>query len=185
LIARRMGMAGHNHPCPATKEYVKEFIMNRCITCGKIVTPRKAENVIEQEGHRYLVCCPMCKKEFERDPQHYLAVAKSVFWDYGVDAYSQTTASDDDRNKDMADPQAVENARLLHNLQGSFERIQDRFKTMTRHFDEMSESGGLNGLRTAMTEHRVLLNGLSDELRVHAGVCRFVVSVVESTARGH
>lgn len=159
--------------------------MNRCITCGKIVTPRKAESVIEQEGHRYLVCCPICKKEFEHDPQHHIAVAKSVFWDFGVDAYSQTTAPSGDRNKDIAEAEKPENVRLLHNLQRSFEQIQDHFKEITKHFDEMSESGGLNGLRMAMNEHRTLLNRLSEELRVHTGVCQFVVSVVESTARGH
>jgi len=39
--------------------------------CGKRVNRNKAYAVIDHKGERYLLCCPMCQAEFERDPERY------------------------------------------------------------------------------------------------------------------
>jgi len=39
--------------------------------CGKRVNRNKAHIVIEHEGKEYLLCCPLCQAEFERDPGRY------------------------------------------------------------------------------------------------------------------
>lgn len=46
--------------------------MNKCITCGKRVNRNKAHMTIKLDGDIYLVCCPLCQSEFERNPQKYI-----------------------------------------------------------------------------------------------------------------
>ncbi len=157
--------------------------MNRCITCGKIVTRPKAQNNVTYDNHSYLVCCPMCEKEFASDPKHYVAVAKSVLGDYAVNAYSQTVAE----NSTNTDIQAVFDptnfVRLLRNLQVGFDEIKQQYRELDDHLDKVSDSGGLNGLRQALNEHRTMMDSLHEKISVHAGVCRFVVSVAESSIK--
>jgi YHS domain-containing protein len=40
--------------------------------CGKRLNINKAHIVIEFEGEEYYLCCPLCQKEFERNPQKYV-----------------------------------------------------------------------------------------------------------------
>jgi len=46
--------------------------MNRCITCNKPLNVNKAHMKVEYRGETYLVCCPLCQSEFERDPDAYV-----------------------------------------------------------------------------------------------------------------
>ena len=39
--------------------------------CGKHINRNKAHIVVEHEGRQYLLCCPLCQAEFERDPAKY------------------------------------------------------------------------------------------------------------------
>lgn len=152
--------------------------MNRCITCGKIVTRLKAQNAVEWDGHTYLVCCPLCEKEFNHDPDHYLAVARSLFGNYAVTTHSQGSANP------MVSGDSFENhAELIHlirNLKESFDALERSNNELVRHFDQISTSGGLEGLRNALRDHRKMMDLLHENMAVHAGVCRFVLSVSES-----
>lgn len=40
--------------------------------CGKRVNRNKAHITVEYQGEEYLLCCPLCQAEFERDPERYL-----------------------------------------------------------------------------------------------------------------
>ena len=95
--------------------------MNRCITCGKIVTRPKAQNQVQREDHTYLVCCPLCEEEFNRDPEHYLAVARSVLGDYALKAHSQ--ASPRRSNLPESGNPSLQDPNMLKNLQGGFAEI--------------------------------------------------------------
>jgi YHS domain-containing protein len=46
--------------------------MHHCITCDMRMNSNKAHLTIRYEGHRYLVCCPLCQAEFEKDPSKYI-----------------------------------------------------------------------------------------------------------------
>lgn len=39
--------------------------------CGKRINRGKAHVVVEHEGVAYSLCCPLCQKEFEREPKAY------------------------------------------------------------------------------------------------------------------
>lgn len=40
--------------------------------CGKRVNRNKAHIVVEYKGEEYLLCCPTCQAEFERNPEQYV-----------------------------------------------------------------------------------------------------------------
>ncbi|NIW78804.1 MAG: YHS domain-containing protein [Calditrichae bacterium] len=40
--------------------------------CGKRMNVNKAHIVITYEGEDYFLCCPLCQKEFERNPHKYV-----------------------------------------------------------------------------------------------------------------
>ena len=46
--------------------------MNRDPVCGKKINPNKAYITIKYEGENYCLCCPLCQREFERDPRKYV-----------------------------------------------------------------------------------------------------------------
>ncbi len=46
--------------------------MTRCITCKKSLNRNKAHITIELNRINYLVCCPLCQLEFEKDPNKYI-----------------------------------------------------------------------------------------------------------------
>jgi YHS domain-containing protein len=154
-------------------------MMNRCITCGKLVTRRKAENTVELDGHSYLVCCPLCEKEFRRDPAHYVAVAEAAFGEYAAKANSQTYGTQSGESDAIARP-SDQVMRMLYRLQGNFDQLRAEFKELHSQFDRVSESGGLEGLRAALLEHGHLLDTLNREMSVHAGLCKFVISITET-----
>ncbi|NOY88701.1 MAG: YHS domain-containing protein [FCB group bacterium] len=157
--------------------------MNRCITCGKIVTKPKAQNLVEREGHTYLLCCPLCEEEFNRDPEHYMAVAQSVFGNHTLKAHSQKGTQQ--IGEAVPDERFPENPHLLRNLQSAFAEIERSYADLYRHFDQISESGTLGGLRKALRDHWEMMESLQQKMAVHAGVCRFVVSVAESPVKVH
>lgn len=39
--------------------------------CGKKINVNKAHIVVKYEGQEYMLCCPLCQKEFERNPKKY------------------------------------------------------------------------------------------------------------------
>jgi len=39
--------------------------------CGKRINRNKAHIELEHEGETYLLCCPVCQSEFEREPDKY------------------------------------------------------------------------------------------------------------------
>ncbi|NIL99827.1 MAG: YHS domain-containing protein [Gammaproteobacteria bacterium] len=47
-------------------------VMNRDPVCGKRVNRNKAHIAIEYRGREYLLCCPLCQAEFERNPEKHL-----------------------------------------------------------------------------------------------------------------
>ncbi len=157
--------------------------MNRCITCGKIVTRPKAQNTIERDNHTYLVCCPLCEREFDRAPEHYIAVARSVLGDYALKAHSQKIMRQN--GETGLDEVLSRDPDLLRNLQSAFSEIERSFADLYRHFDRVSESAGLDSLPNVLGDHRELMEALQSKMTVHAGVCRFIVSVAESSAKAH
>lgn len=46
--------------------------LNKDPVCGRRVNRNKAHIVIEYQGQAYLLCCPLCQAEFEKDPQRYV-----------------------------------------------------------------------------------------------------------------
>lgn len=40
--------------------------------CGKHMNRNKAHITIGYKGGQYLLCCPLCQAEFERDPEKYV-----------------------------------------------------------------------------------------------------------------
>ena len=46
--------------------------LNRDPVCGRRLNRNKAHIVIEYKGQEYLLCCPLCQSEFEKDPDKYL-----------------------------------------------------------------------------------------------------------------
>jgi YHS domain-containing protein len=155
--------------------------MNRCITCGKIVAKPEAQNLVDYKNNTYLLCCPLCEEEFNRDPGYYTAVAQSVF---GVHTGGTRLTEDAQLyGETVPDEGLLPNPRLLHNLQGAFAEIERAYADLCRHFDQISASGTLKGLRKALGDHRKMMDSLQSKMSVHAGVCRFVVSVAESPAK--
>ena len=45
--------------------------------CGKRINRNKAHIEVEYEGNHYLLCCPKCQAEFERDPRKYAVNQKT------------------------------------------------------------------------------------------------------------
>lgn len=43
--------------------------MNRCVVCGVRINRNKAHIQIKYDGQKYLLCCPLCQAEFEKDPE--------------------------------------------------------------------------------------------------------------------
>jgi len=39
--------------------------------CGKRLNRNKAHIKVEYQGEEYLLCCPLCQAEFERNPKKY------------------------------------------------------------------------------------------------------------------
>ena len=52
---------------------MKKDEFNKDPVCGKRINRNKAHIVIEYKSHEYLVCCPQCQSEFEKDPERYAA----------------------------------------------------------------------------------------------------------------
>jgi YHS domain-containing protein len=46
--------------------------MTRCVTCEKPLNRNKAYMSIEYENETFLVCCPLCQAEFEKNPMRYI-----------------------------------------------------------------------------------------------------------------
>jgi len=40
--------------------------------CGQRINPNKAYVKIEYDGEVYYLCCPLCQREFEKDPKKYV-----------------------------------------------------------------------------------------------------------------
>jgi YHS domain-containing protein len=49
--------------------------MNRDPVCGKRINRNRAYVSVQHEGHVYYLCCPLCQREFERDPREYATAA--------------------------------------------------------------------------------------------------------------
>ena len=45
---------------------------NRDPVCGKRINRNRAHVVLEYKKQEYMLCCPLCQAEFERDPEKYL-----------------------------------------------------------------------------------------------------------------
>lgn len=46
--------------------------MTKCITCNKQLNRNKAFMTISLNNVDYLLCCPLCQSEFERDPDKFI-----------------------------------------------------------------------------------------------------------------
>ncbi len=40
--------------------------------CGKKINRQKAQVVIKHNGEAYFLCCPVCQRIFEKDPQRHV-----------------------------------------------------------------------------------------------------------------
>ena len=40
--------------------------------CGRRINRNKAHIVLEFKGEQYLLCCPTCQAEFEKNPERYV-----------------------------------------------------------------------------------------------------------------
>jgi len=40
--------------------------------CGKRINRNKAHITITYKGQDFLLCCPLCQAEFEKDPEQYI-----------------------------------------------------------------------------------------------------------------
>ena len=45
---------------------------NQDPVCGKRINRNKAHITVEYKNKEYLLCCPRCQAEFEKDPEKYL-----------------------------------------------------------------------------------------------------------------
>ncbi len=45
--------------------------MERDPVCNRKMNRNKAYVTIEYKGVKYLLCCPLCQAEFEKDPEKY------------------------------------------------------------------------------------------------------------------
>jgi len=43
--------------------------------CGMMVDPKTAPAKSEYKGQTYYFCCPVCKSNFDKDPEKYLSKA--------------------------------------------------------------------------------------------------------------
>lgn len=157
-----------------------ENVMNRCITCAKPVTVETAESRITRDGETFLVCCRLCEKEFERDQDHYIAVARSLIAD--STGTSKVRASKASFETDELSENYTELIRLIGNLKDSSDELRRSQRELTRHFNLISTSGGLEGLRNALRDHRELMESFEEDMRVHSGICRFALAVARSSA---
>ncbi len=158
--------------------------MNRCITCAKIVSRPKAQNIIQYEGHEYLVCCPLCEKEFNRDPEHYLAIARAAMGDYALKAHTQTGGIHPNRERDAsAELPADPSVWLLSNLQESFHGIQNRYRELMGHYEKIVRTAREGDDPASLSEHGKMMDSLENEMSIHAGVCQFVQAVIENEPR--
>lgn len=44
---------------------------NRDPVCGKLLNRNKSHIAIDYKKKTYLLCCPLCQAEFEKDPSQY------------------------------------------------------------------------------------------------------------------
>jgi len=47
-------------------------MMDKDPVCGRKMNRNKAHITIEHKGNKYYLCCPVCQREFEEDPEKYL-----------------------------------------------------------------------------------------------------------------
>lgn len=40
--------------------------------CGKSLNVNKAHIVLIHKGEKYYLCCPVCQREFEKNPEKYI-----------------------------------------------------------------------------------------------------------------
>ncbi len=50
--------------------------MDRCIVCNAQIDKEKAYLSLKYKGKDYLACCPLCKSEFEKEPEKYMKKPK-------------------------------------------------------------------------------------------------------------
>jgi len=123
----------------------------------------------------------MCEKEFDRNPEHYLEVMRVVFGEDAADGHSSGTTAR--RRVDRAPANIdLDKVHMMDNLNEGFAEIARAYEELYRHFDQISTTGGLEGLRMALLEHRGLMDDVRKKMNVHAGACRFVTSVTASYA---
>lgn len=46
--------------------------MNRCLVCKKKVNANKAYAKVNYNGEVYFLCCPLCQREFEKEPEKFV-----------------------------------------------------------------------------------------------------------------
>lgn len=151
--------------------------MRRCITCGQSIDIGDSGDIIQLNGSSFVACCPVCEREFKRAPEHYLAVWQAALRNDMIDAEFQPLLKNQSQgNEYNLHPASI---HLLQNLNNAFAAIASSYKELIRNFDQISSSGGLEGLRNSLSEHRKMLASLRDQIEVHAGVCRLVLAVAD------
>lgn len=161
---------------------------NKCITCGKRVTGPTAEKAVMRNGRTYLVCCPLCECEFDHKREHYLTVAESISPEAGASRLSPSRDNAGYAEYEEADVAVVDASRklvqLLRSLHNGFDDIQSKYRELYRHFDQIYDAGGFDGLRRSLAMHQNMMDKLRRNISIHASVCRFVMAVAESSVNG-
>ena len=62
--------------CTATQEQGVGRNVDVTVTCpvsGTMVKAEDSAQMVEHQGEKYFFCCSSCRKEFEKNPEKYLA----------------------------------------------------------------------------------------------------------------
>jgi DNA-binding CsgD family transcriptional regulator/YHS domain-containing protein len=71
-VFEKLGVGTRTEAVALMLQYA-ETAMVRDVVCGRMIDPAKAFAVREKNGQQYFFCCPLCLKEFDADPDRYLA----------------------------------------------------------------------------------------------------------------
>lgn len=71
-VFEKLGVGTRTEAVALMLQYAETALV-RDVVCGRMIDPVKAFAVREKNGQQYFFCCPLCVKEFDADPDRYLA----------------------------------------------------------------------------------------------------------------
>ena len=82
LVVALTGMALAEDKAPATAEAVVKVGNTKCIVSGE--DPMDGGSSIVYKGKEYTLCCPSCKRDFNKDPEKYVKALEADPAKYGL-----------------------------------------------------------------------------------------------------